>query len=213
MERPKLPGLTPTTAKYLRYLVSFVVTFGVGTSPLWGGGVIPGFTSILDMFPQDLRDVIPWVSLLMSVPAVAVQFFSTDRRQPRRLRRAFGGALLALTVLILTTYVVYKVFVIRIYIPAADTKVAYLVGANPRPNCECAKRGLEIRECIGFAISVNPDDVSACFPRQEIAVRSAVLSVLYMLLMMSLGVLIGLLILKETFVSLRGPVRAARAAR
>jgi hypothetical protein len=127
MPRSNLTPLTPIIRKYLRYILSFVVTLGVGTSPLWGGRVIPGFSAILDVFPHDLQDVIPWASLLMSVPAVGVQFFSTDRKLPRQLRRAFGGTLVALTVLIFATYVVYKVFVIRIHVPAADAKVAYLV--------------------------------------------------------------------------------------
>jgi hypothetical protein len=58
---------------------------------------------------------------------------------------------------------------------------------------------------------VNPDDVAACFPRQEITIRGAVLSTLYMLLMMSLGTLIGLLVLKENFVSVPRPRSAAKA--
>ncbi len=64
------------------------------------------------------------------------------------------------------------------------------------PSCECAKRGLEIRECIGRQISVNPDDVSACFPREQISTRASILSGLYMLLMLALAMLIGLLVLQ-----------------
>jgi hypothetical protein len=192
----KLIPLTPVSRKYLRYFLSFFVTLGVGFSPLWGG-VIPGFHAILDVFPRDLQDVIPWASLLMSITAVGVQFFSRDSTQPRYLQRAFVATFVILILLVFASYIAYKALVIRIEVPASHLKVAYLVGSKPLPTCECAKRGLEIRECIGFAISVKPDDVAACFSREEISRRSMLLCVLYLLLMLSLGTLIGLLILKE----------------
>ena len=196
MPPSKLIPLTPVGRKYLRYFLSFFVTLGVGFSPLWGG-VIPGFPAILDVFPRDLQDVIPWASLLMSITAVGVQFFSRDSTQPRYLQRAFVATFVILILLVFASYIAYKALVIRIEVPASHLKVAYLVGSKPLPTCECAKRGLEIRECIGFAISVKPDDVAACFSREEISRRSMLLSVLYLLLMLSLGTLIGLLILKE----------------
>ncbi len=196
MPPSKLIPLTPVGRKYLRYFLSFFVTLGVGFSPLWGG-VIPGFHAILDVFPKDLQDVIPWASLLMSITAVGVQFFSRDSTQPRYLQRAFVATFVILILLVFASYIAYKAVVIRIEVPASHLKVAYLVGSKPLPTCECAKRGLEIRECIGFAISVKPDDVAACFSREEISRRSMLLSVFYLLLMLSLGTLIGLLILKE----------------
>jgi hypothetical protein len=197
MARFRLPSLSPVAAKFLRYLVAFVVTLGVGSSALWGGGRIPGFQTILDLYPKDLQDVIPWASLLMSITAVGVQFVSIDSMPRRHLRRAFIATGLALVLLVFASYAVYRRFVVRIEIPAANTKVAYLVGSTPLPNCECAKRGLEIRQCIGFAISANPDDVAACFPREEISTRATILSGVYMLLMLALGALIGLLVLRE----------------
>ncbi|HEX7138644.1 MAG TPA: hypothetical protein VF219_12380, partial [Vicinamibacterales bacterium] len=166
------------------------------TLPLWGGGKILGYQSILDVFPKDLQDVIPWASMLMSIVAVGVQFASAELLRRGRIRRAFMATFVALIVLVFTSYVVYKAFVVRIEVPGAGTKVAYLVGSTPLPSCECAKRGLEIRECIGREISVNPDEVSACFPREQISTRASILSGMYMLLMLALAMLIGLLVLQ-----------------
>jgi hypothetical protein len=87
--------------------------------------------------------------------------------------------------------------VIRIEVPAAHERVAYLAGSTPLPTCECAKRGLDIRECIGTGISLNPDDISACFPREEMAMRKTILDGLYMLVMLALGILIGLVVVME----------------
>ena len=196
MARFRLPPLPPVARKFLQYLLAFVISVGAGTAPLWGGGKIPGYQSILDVFPQDLQDVIPWASILMSITAVGVQFASRELLGSRWIKGIFWTTFFILIVLVPASYSVYKAFVVRINVPGAGTKVAYLVGSTPLPGCACAKRGLEIRECIGREISVNPDDVSACFPREQISTRASILSGLYMLLMFALAVLIGLLVLQ-----------------
>jgi hypothetical protein len=175
--------------KYQRYLLLFIVTFGAGITPLWHG--------ILDIYPKDLQDVIPWASLLLSATAVVVRFFSSESEQPAFLQPIVIATFVIVAALIFTSYAAYAKYVIRIEVPATHAKVAYLVGSTPLPSCECAKRGLDIRECIGNAISLNPDDVSACFPRDEMASRRTTLASLYMLVMFALGVLIGLLVVKR----------------
>ena len=197
MPSSKLIPLTPPTRKYLRYILSFVVTFGVGLVPLWGGRVIPGFHAILDVYSRELRDVIPFTSLIMSATAVGVQFFLGDSVPARRLNTFFISTFVIFIVLVLVTYIAYTAFVIQIQIPASKQMVAYLVGSEPLPTCECAKRGLEIRRCIGFEISVNPDEVAACFSREEISRRKYVLATLYMLVMLSISLMIGFLMMKE----------------
>jgi hypothetical protein len=194
--KSELVRLPSVTERFVKALLAFVITVGVGTSPLWGGGKIPGYQSILDVFPKDLQDVIPWASMLMSITAVGVQFASRELLRRGRIRLAFNMTFVALIVLLLASYPVYRKFVVRIEVPGARTKVAYLVGSTLLPNCECAKRGLEIRECIGREISVNPDAVSACFPREQISTRASILSIMYMLLMLALAMLIGLLVLQ-----------------
>ena len=193
----RLPGLPPRAARFLKYLLSFVGTLGVGVSPLLLGDKIPGFRAILDVFPADLQDVIPWASLLMSVTAVGVQFFGDEAIDARRLKHGFIATYVMLVLSIFLLYFQYKATVIRLQVPGADAKVAYLIGSTMRPACECAKRGLQIRECIGRVISVNPDEVAACYPLQEITTRATILSALYMFVMFSLGTLIGLLVLRE----------------
>src|SRR5260221_8200909 len=195
MDFAKLIPLTPLARKFLQYLLSFVVTLGIGLLPLWGGDVIPRFKAILDVFPADLQDVIPWASLLMSVTAVGLQFFGGEA-MGRRLGLGFKVTFVSLVILILVLFGVYKTTVIRIQIPGAETRVSYLVGSTFLPTCECARLWLQIRECIRYGITANPDDVSACYPLQEITTRSTILSLLYMLVMFGLGVMIALLVLK-----------------
>jgi hypothetical protein len=197
MATSKLIPPPPLARKFVHYVLSFFVTIGVAFLPLWGGDVIPGFHTILDVYPKNLQDVIPFASIAMSAAAIFAQFFGGGSPQPRHLKTLFIVTFVSLIILVLASYIAYKVVVIRIEVPAAHKTVSYLVGSRPLPTCECAKQGLDIRNCIGPAISANPDEVAACFSQEEITMRSIVLSVLYILLMFSAGMLIGLVILKE----------------
>lgn len=195
MRSSKLVPLTPVAKKYLGYLLSFVVTLGVGFAPLWGGKV-PGFHAILDVYPKSQQKVIPFASILMSMTALAVQFFR-GFAQPRHLKAFFMVLFVAFIVSVFACYIAYDALVIQIEVPATHGTVAYLVGSKPLPTCECAKRGLEIRQCIGFAISADPREVAECFSREEISKRSTILSGLYILVMLLFAALVGLLMLKE----------------
>lgn len=197
--------------KYRKYLVSFMVTFGAGLTPLWVSKA--GYTAILDFFPESLRDVIPWASFLMSVPAVGVQFFGGDAINDRRLKWGFGTTYILLVLSIFALYFRYEATVIRLYVPGAHTTVSYLVGSTLLPTCECAKRDLDIRECIASAITINPYDVAKCYPRQEIASNADTLSGLYMLMMFAMGTLIGLLVLKQSLPKQPKKPRRTRKAR
>lgn len=189
----RLPRLA---SRFVKAIVAFVIAGAVGTAPLWGGGKIAGYQSILDAFPKELRDVIPWVSMLMTLTAVGVQFASRERLRQGWRRHLFAMTYVAVIVLVIASYSVYRAFVVSIEVPGAGTRVAYLVGSTLSPNCECAKRGLDIRECIGTEISVDPDEVAACFPREQISTRASILSGLYMLLMLAVATLIGLFVLQ-----------------
>lgn len=205
----ELPQPPSPARKFLQYLLSFILTLGVGFAPLWLSKV-PGFRTILDVFPVDLQDVIPWASVLMTGIAVCVQFFAGDGLEARRLKTGFVVTFALLVGLTFALYVKYKATVIRLQVPGANAKVAYLVGSTLLPKCQCTKMNLEIRECIGTAISANPDDVAACYPREEIAARATTLSMLYLGVMFSLGLLIGLLVLKESVPKPRTSRRAPR---
>lgn len=192
-----LPTLPGEGGKYLRYVVAFVVTLGAGLAPVFGLLRIPGFSALLDVMPRDLQKLIPFASLLMTVTAIRVRFFSRDRPNVAQLRRAFNIQSSVFIALIFALYVAYEWSVIRIEIPGGGTSAAYVVGDTLLPSCPCAKRSLDIRECIGTAITTNPNEVSRCYPLREIRMRTMILSLLYLLLMFILGALIGLLVRRE----------------
>jgi hypothetical protein len=194
----KRDTLPDPVSKYRRYAISFGVTLVVGLSPLFVSRIpIPGFTAILNVFPRDIQSVIPFAAMLMTLPAIGVQFFGRDTISQRRLKRAFVVNFAVLFVLIFILYVAYEFSVIRIEIPAVHRTEAYVTGSTMLPSCPCANEGLDIRDCIGTAISVSPGAVTRCYPQSQIRTRTIVLSLLYMLLMFSLGMLIGLLVQRE----------------
>lgn len=204
MAREKTPWLTPPTRRLLKYFLSFVISFGVGISPVLVGDKVRGFRTILNAYPQDLQDVVPWASLLLSATAVGVHFYSSRFRRSDDLRTAFVVTFAIFVVSVFSSFAAYATYVIRVEVPATHEKVAYLAGSTPLATCECAKRGLDIRECIGTAISLNPDDVSACFSRSEMAMRKTILDGLYMVVMLTLGILIGLAVVMEPLTALKG---------
>lgn len=196
MTRSRLAPLTPLGSKYLRYLLSFMVTLSIGLLPLWGGKL--GFTAILDVFPRDLQSVvIPWASLLISITAVGVQFFGGDASHAHWLKSAFAGTFVLLVLLVFVLFAAYQRTVVRVEVPGAHSKIAYVVGEKMLGTCPCVKENRPMQTCIGSLISVNPDEVSACYSPEEISNGNTILSLLYMGVMFSLGLLIGLLVLKE----------------
>jgi len=198
--KPRLPKTTSTTSRYRNYLLSFGVSLAVGLAPLLGKVHVPGFTAILDVFPLNLSStLIPFVAFLMSLPAVAVQFFAKDAIARERLDHWFILNFTFIVPLVIALYIVYTLTVTQINFEGDKGVVAYVTGSTMLTTCPCAthRPPLAIASCIGNAITFNPAQVSDCYPPAEINSRKAILSTLYMMLMLSFGTLIGLLVLKE----------------
>src|SRR4051794_33607138 len=126
-DEKKSGWLPPKVVTFLKYCGAFLVTFGVGISPMLVSK--SGHTTILDLFPEGLRDVtIPWASFFFSVTAVGVQFFSAADITERRMKIAFGATAALLLAAAFVLFFRYQTTVIRVYVPAADTTISYLVG-------------------------------------------------------------------------------------
>jgi hypothetical protein len=200
MTAPRLPKTIGTTSKYRNHILSFGVTLAAGMAPLLGKVHVPFFTAILDVFPLNLSStLIPFVAFIMTLPAVAVQFFAKDAIAPERLDGWFRWNLAFIAPLTMALYVAYTLTVTQINFEGQKGVVAYVTGSNMLPTCPCAthRPPLAIASCIGNAITFDPAQVSDCYPPAEINSRKAILSTLYMMLMLSFGTLIGLLVLKE----------------
>lgn len=192
--------LTKTTRVYRDYLLSFGVTLAVGLAPLLGKVHVPGFTAILDVFPKNLsQTLIPFVAFIMALPAVAVQFFEEDVIARTRLNHWFASVFALIATLVIGLYIVYALTVTQVNYEGEHGVAVYVTGSRMKGDCPCAthKPPLPITSCIGGPITTNPAQVDSCYEAAEINLRKAILSMMYMLLMLSFGTLIGLLVVKE----------------
>jgi hypothetical protein len=85
---------------------------------------------------------------------------------------------------------------------------AYVVGPTMLPDCPCVAQKRQISSCIGPILDTNPAHVEDCYPREDIVARKNLMSGLYLLVMLSLGVLIGLVVVREQL-----PERKRRTAK
>jgi len=192
-----LPALPLTSRKLLVYLLAFTVTLGAGIGPLLGVIRVPGFIAIGELFPLNLqRAVAAFAAFLLTLPAVGVQFFGGDRFHAGLLKAAFTIVFVALFAGILALYLTYTSWVIHVEL-GGSLSAAYIVGPKMLPDCVCVARKLQITSCIGPVLDTNPAHVEDCYPREDIVARKNGLSLLYFFVMFSLGVLIGLLVLRE----------------
>lgn len=200
MAAADLPPTTSVATKFVRYAVSFGVTLVVGFGPFLGKIGVPLFTPLTTLIPLNLQEgVVALAGFLMTLTAVAAQFFASDGSAfgKRRLRAMFIAVFLAAIVLTLALSVVYSFYVEKIEIEGGTFSARYIVGDTMLPTCPCVAQKKPIATCIGSVITTNPSEVSACYPRSEIAGRQAVLSLLYLLTMLAFGMLIGLVVLRE----------------
>jgi hypothetical protein len=198
MKTENLVALPDHGRKYLWYVLGFGVTLVVGMAPLLGRRGIPGFSPLGDILPLNVKDgVIVIASVLMTAPAIGVQFFSGEAFTAKRLSRAFAVVFLALVIGTFMLYGAYAHDVIQVPFLGERGTAAYIVGRTMVKDCPCLERNLTISQCIGDAITTNPVAVAACYDPQEISARESRLSMLYLFVMFAFGVLIGLVVVKE----------------
>jgi hypothetical protein len=205
MSPPRIPAPTPPARRYINYMLSFGISVGIGLSPLLGKLNIPGFSSILSLYPTSLAGiVIPFAAFLMSVPALAVQYYGMEITEGTVLNRWFTRALLSHVVLLITGVAFYLFLVVRVPVEAGKDYATYAVGFQQRPSSPCASQSLKV--CIGRQVSFDPGSVEALFPDWQVSLSKLILSVNYCVIMLSLGALVGILILRENLL-LRGARR------
>lgn len=191
--------IQPTTKqsrRFVRYSLGFGVGVGVGLAPLLGAVAIPGFQALLSLFPWTLVDfLIPLSSFMMGTMAVVVQYRSGSRRiVAATYERAFKRTLGVIVVSLLLLVVLYFATVARLPIDGGRDTIAVVTGVARVPTCACPDDYSRL-QCLE-EITLRPAAVESCWGSAQVAVSSAVLSLLYLFLMGGFGALIGIMMLR-----------------
>lgn len=178
-------------------MLVFGVTIPVSLAPLLGELHIPGLTTILDVFPLNLREgLIAFGALTASIPAIAVQAYYHASR-PESFRRWVLAVVLTLFIMILIVYAVYTMVVIQVPYLGGDRYARFVIGDEMKPTCVCVRQGKEITECVGRILSFNVTVVEGCFPRREVQRNKLLLALPYLGLLALFGAGVGLVTLTD----------------
>lgn len=199
----------PLSRRFVRYVLSFGVSVGVGMAPFLGKVKVPGFEALLELFPRQLQGVlIPLSAFLMGLVALAIQFYHGEIIAAGRLRKYFRMGFIAMLTGLFLFLVLYKLFVIRVPLAGGESYAAVVVTPTRLETCGCLPR-LTDHDCVR-TLSFDPAGLATCWGGEALEVRELSLMIPYLLLTSGFGALIGLLILKE---DRRGSVRPARPAK
>lgn len=201
----------PLSRRFVRYVLSFGVSVGVGLAPFLGKIKVPGFEALLELFPRQLQGtLIPLSAFLMGLVAVAIQFYSREKVAAVSIRRYFRAGFIAIVLGFFLFVVFYKLFVIKVPLDGGASHAAVVVTASRLPSCKCEKTSSDL-ECAE-RLTVNPAALATCWGGTALELRELSLMISYLLLTSGFGALIGLLILQEESQRLRRSAQRARAA-
>jgi len=189
--KAKLPNVA---TQWVRYLLGFSVSIGVGLAPYLGKVNVPLFTPMLSFIPLFLQDtVIPLSSAVMGIVAVWVQWNGSTRVSKSWASRMFTRILLTAIVSLLALVVVEMLAVERIHINANGETVSYAVGFS-YPTWDVCK-GLSRADCIETQLTLNPAKIATYFGPQQVRLTELLLVLSYTVFMSSFGALVGVLVI------------------
>jgi hypothetical protein len=79
----------------------------------------------------------------------------------------------------------------------ANGRASYAIGFNQHADLICIERNKTLPTCIAEKFTFNPAQVEAVYPENEIRLVKLLLSMGYLALVGTLGLLMGLLVLRE----------------
>jgi hypothetical protein len=187
--KPKLPRFA---SDWVRYLLGFTVSVGVGLAPYLGLVGVPLFTPLLSLIPLSLQSTaIPISIAAMGIIAVLVQW---RRRTPAKPIEFRLTATLAVVTLVL--FISLEVLAVaHIEVPAVDQTVSFAVGFQTpqRPPCENLSRDACIAQRLGFDEAV----IDSYFGDTQTRLTKLALLLAYIGFMSSFGWMVGLLLVGE----------------
>lgn len=194
----KIAAVLPTdiVRRYVRYVVVFGVSVGIGLAPFLGK--VAGVDALLGLFPRSLRgSLIPLSAFLMGLIALAIQFSSAKTPRLKDLRRRFVISWLLLLAGFFLLFSFYSLFVVTVPYKTGRGTVPIVISSS-RINggsCKCPP-SYATKECIQN-LSFDEAAIETCWDAGSIQFRKFLLSLSYLLVTGGFGAVIGLLLLTE----------------
>jgi|SRR5215469_13266514 len=188
-QKAKLPRLA---SDWVRYLLGFTVSVGVGLAPYLGLVGVPLFTPLLSLIPASLQTIaIPISIASMGIIAVVVQWRKREPGKPLEFRMALTCALTTLLLFL----ALEMLAVAHIEVPAVGQSVSFAVGfgAPSKPPCE----GLSREACIAERLGLDETTIDSYFGDFTTNLTKLALVLSYIGFMSSFGWMVGLLLLRE----------------
>lgn len=185
--------LPPLANAWVRYLLGFSISVGVGLAPYLGKIKVPLFTPLLALIPLSIQNIaIPLATAFMGVIAVVVQWNRKATPKTWHFAATLSGAILSL--LILTG--IEMTAVAHIQVPAVGDNVSFAVGfANPsKPPCENMGR----EQCIATKLCFDETEIASYYGDPQVNLTKLLLILSYVSFMSLFGLLVGLLLLRES---------------
>jgi hypothetical protein len=188
-----LPSLT---GRWMRLVLGFSVSVGVGLAPYLGKLKVPLFTPMLSLIPESLQGIaVPLSAASMGLVAVLVQWYGSQQMRQKQLSAWFGRSVATCVGALFLLAAIEMIAVVRVDVPAVDGVVSFAVGPS-HPNVPpCV--GLSRQECIKSKLTLDEAKIDSYFGENIANITKLSLVVVYVTFMSMFGVMVGLMMLSQ----------------
>ena len=194
MKRPSIRLPSTLAGRYTRYVAGFGVAVPLGLAPFLGMVRVPGFSALLELFPQGTRTfLIATSAMLMGFVAIGIQFYAGETIRRGLVAKRFKATLILILISFFALVVIYSIRVLKVHDPATGEDQPVILGwsrLSEAEGCGCPDAVGDEACAEGLAY-----DLRTCWPHHGQV--SLALHLLYMVLTGGFGALIGLLLLQE----------------
>jgi hypothetical protein len=185
------------------------VAVGVSLAPYLGKVNVPGFSSLLELFPDVLRDrAIPLSTVLMAVIAAAVEFLGVQRITAVGAKKWFVRMLVLTVAFLLVLTIAHGMSVTTVEYNGGKNSASFVTGFGERPaTCSTPCKETEI-DCVSCNsrwansqcienISFRPSAIEGCFGSTRVNLANTLLLLFYLAVTSCLAALIAVLAISK----------------
>jgi hypothetical protein len=194
----KIPAPPPIARRWVSLMLGLGVAVAVGLAPFLGRVGVPGFVSLLSVYPESIQTLaIAISSIVMGIVATSVQFYGASRFKAADLRRWFFRTTVSLLALVFGLLFVHSATIARVSYDGGET-ASFVIGfADRRPSCEedCPSSSVSDEECIKRIGLVN-SAIASCWGSRAVRMGELTLVIFYVMVTGLFGAIVGLLTLQ-----------------